>query len=274
MLATATFADETASGWQSVSLLAARVAVRRTRRTWRRTSRPERPVLLTANQFGLGPVDNPPLHTLASGTDGPNGVFRSGTTGYPGNSFGNTNYWVDVVFAVGASAPLEPQTITFGALGGVNYGNAPVTVSASGGASGNPVTFTTSTPTVCTEGGTNGSTITIVGAGTCTVTASQGGNTAYAAAIPVSQSFAVTPAPLVVTASNGSKVYGANPWFATSITGFVLGQTLANRVSVVPQTAPRPPRPAVGSARIPSRAPSARWPRRTTPSLLRRARWP
>ena len=67
-----------------------------------------------------------------------------------------------------------------------------------------------------------------MGAGTCTVTADQAGNSSYAPATPVSQSFAVTPAPLTVTANDVSKVYGAgNPAFETSITGFVCGETLA-----------------------------------------------
>src|SRR6185503_12204546 len=63
------------------------------------------------------------------------------------------------------------QTITFGALAGRTYGDAPFTVSATGGASGNPVTFAASG--ACTAGGTNGTTITVVAAGSCTVTASQ-----------------------------------------------------------------------------------------------------
>ncbi|WP_370562533.1 autotransporter domain-containing protein [Luteimonas sp. C3_2_a3] len=53
------------------------------------------------------------------------------------------------------------------------------TVSATGGASGNPVLFGTATPTVCTV---SGSTVTMQSAGTCTVTADQAGNDDYSAA--------------------------------------------------------------------------------------------
>jgi hypothetical protein len=68
----------------------------------------------------------------------------------------------------------------------------------------------------------SGSTLTITGAGTVTVTASQTGNTNYAAATPVSQSFTVAPAALTVTANNASRAYGAaNPVFGYTITGFV-----------------------------------------------------
>ncbi|MGH7703947.1 MAG: hypothetical protein ACREMO_12700, partial [Gemmatimonadales bacterium] len=74
------------------------------------------------------------------------------------------------------------QTITFVALANKTSGDAPFTVSATGGASGNPVTFTASPAGVCTSSGTNGSTITIVGVGSCTVTAHQAGNSNYNAA--------------------------------------------------------------------------------------------
>ena len=43
-------------------------------------------------------ADKAPLHVLASGTDGPNGVYRYGTsTGFPTDSYNNTKYWVDAV---------------------------------------------------------------------------------------------------------------------------------------------------------------------------------
>ena len=55
------------------------------------------------------------------------------------------------------------QTITFAAPANPTYGDAPFTVSATGGASGNPVTFAASG--ACTSGGFNGATITIVFSG-------------------------------------------------------------------------------------------------------------
>ncbi len=83
-----------------------------------------------------------------------------------------------------------PQVITFNSLSNKLTTDAPFVVSATGGASGLPVTFTASG--VCTSGGTNGSTITLTAvAGACTVTAAQAGNTNYAAASSVMQSFNV-----------------------------------------------------------------------------------
>lgn len=120
------------------------------------------------------------------------------------------------------------QTITFAAPADRTYGAAPFQASATGGASGNPVTFTSSTTAVCTATGTNGATITIVGAGTCTLTANQAGSGSYTAADPVTRSFNVAKATLTVTADNKSRQYGAaNPTLTASISGFVNGEALA-----------------------------------------------
>jgi hypothetical protein len=79
------------------------------------------------------------------------------------------------------------QTITFGQPPDARVG-APVTVSASA-SSGLPVSFSSDTSQVCTVAG---ATVTTVAAGLCTITASQGGSTRYAAAPDVRQSFQVT----------------------------------------------------------------------------------
>jgi hypothetical protein len=81
------------------------------------------------------------------------------------------------------------QTITLLAVAPKTYGDGPVTVTASGGGSHNPVTFGASGN--CTSGGENGATITITGAGSCTVTASQAGNTNYKAAPDASTTFTI-----------------------------------------------------------------------------------
>jgi hypothetical protein len=67
-------------------------------------------------------------------------------------------------------------------------GAPPFTVSATA-SSGLAVSFASVTPTVCTV---SGSTVTLVAAGTCTIHAMQTGNTNFAAATPVNQSFLVT----------------------------------------------------------------------------------
>ena len=94
----------------------------------------------------------------------------------------------------GTNPPLVKgdQTITFADLGHRVFGDAPVPVSATGGASGNPVTFTASG--ACSAGGANGATITITSAGSCTVTASQAESALYNAAADVSRSFTIAKA--------------------------------------------------------------------------------
>lgn len=110
------------------------------------------------------------------------------------------------------------QTITFGPLPTRHILQSPVTVSASA-SSGLTVTFTTTSTSVCTAGGTNGATITLLKAGTCKVVASQTGNATYRAAQNVTQSFAVTTAKLAQTitfAPLGSRSIGAPPLTLTA----------------------------------------------------------
>jgi hypothetical protein len=67
-------------------------------------------------------------------------------------------------------------------------GGPPYAVAATGGRSDNPVTFASATSGVCTV---SGSTVSFVGAGTCTIDAHQAGNLNYTAAPTATQSFAV-----------------------------------------------------------------------------------
>jgi uncharacterized protein (TIGR03437 family) len=98
--------------------------------------------------------------------------------------------------------PATSQTITFGQLSNVTLGIAPFPVSATA-SSGLAVSFASTTPTVCTV---SGSTVTIIAAGTCSITASQAGNANYTSATPVTQSFTVTAAsgPLQIPGGGGA----------------------------------------------------------------------
>jgi hypothetical protein len=88
-----------------------------------------------------------------------------------------------------AFAPGLQQQITFGAAPVISVGGV-ATLTASGGASGNAVTFASLTTAVCTV---SGSTVSGVSAGTCTIAANQAGNSTYAAASQALLSFAVNP---------------------------------------------------------------------------------
>jgi hypothetical protein len=86
------------------------------------------------------------------------------------------------------------QTITFTSPGtGPEVQGGTVTVSATGGASGNAVTFTSSTTSVCTLSSAGGiTTASLIAPGPCAITANQAGNNNYSAAPPVTLSFSVT----------------------------------------------------------------------------------
>ncbi|MDB6109675.1 MAG: hypothetical protein JWR69_1425, partial [Pedosphaera sp.] len=135
-------------------------------------------------------------------------ITGAGTVIVRASQAGNTNYNaapnVDQSFTV---APAN-QTITFGALGNKNYGDAPFSVGATAN-SGLPVSFSIlSGP--ATVSGTN---VTITGAGTVVVRASQAGNTNYNAAPNVDQSFIVTPASQTITFGTlANKNYGDSPF--------------------------------------------------------------
>src|SRR5439155_3509043 len=84
--------------------------------------------------------------------------------------------------------------------------------------SGMAVTFTSSTPTVCTTGGTNGATVTIAGAGTCTITAAELGNANYKPAPTLTPSFTIRKADQNITFGTAPNPTFGNPPFAVSAT--------------------------------------------------------
>ncbi|WP_164000514.1 DUF4082 domain-containing protein [Pyxidicoccus caerfyrddinensis] len=111
LLGTATFTNETASGWQQVTLT---TPVPVTAGTTYVASYHAPGGAYAFTDFGLSAgADAPPMHALAGPTNGGNGVFAYGTAGtFPTNSFHDANYWVDVVFRPAAPVTLWPATAT------------------------------------------------------------------------------------------------------------------------------------------------------------------
>ncbi|MDF2370677.1 MAG: autotransporter outer membrane beta-barrel domain-containing protein [Rhizobiaceae bacterium] len=100
-----------------------------------------------------------------------------------------SNTVVITVSQVSEDSPAS-QTIAFTAPADQAYTpSGTVPLSATGGASGEPVTFASNSTDVCTV---SGSTATMVSAGSCSITASQAGNTNFEAASDVSDSFNLT----------------------------------------------------------------------------------
>ena len=99
------------------------------------------------------------------------------------------------------------QTISFAALADASLSASPLTVSATS-SSGLAVAFTSATTGVCTVSGTS---VTLLGPGTCTLNADQAGDANWDAATQVQRSFTATAATLSVTpgAATGTSVGGA-----------------------------------------------------------------
>jgi hypothetical protein len=95
-LATATFTNETASGWQQVSF-ATPVPITANTTYVASYHAPNGRYSVDENYFTQART-NGPLTALADGMDGGNGVYRYGASGFPTDTFNKSNYWVDVVF--------------------------------------------------------------------------------------------------------------------------------------------------------------------------------
>jgi hypothetical protein len=111
LLASATFKNETASGWQQVNF-STPVAI--TANTVYVASYHTNAGHYSDNQnfFAGKGVDNPPLHALADGASGANGVYSYGSTSsFPNQGWNSSNYWVDVLFSISGADTLQLQSL-------------------------------------------------------------------------------------------------------------------------------------------------------------------
>jgi hypothetical protein len=195
-LATATFTNETSSGWQEVSFA--------------------QPVTITANtvyvasyhtntgQYALNQnffsvsVDKAPLHAPADTSTSHNGVYVYGPGGiFPTDSYLSSNYWVDVAFVSGSgSGPITNYTVS----GNVSGGSG-ATVTLSGGANSS------------TTADASGNFSFTVPNGTYTVTASKSG-------------YAMTPTSRSVTVS-GANVTGVTFTATASTATYTISGTIS-----------------------------------------------
>jgi hypothetical protein len=98
LLGSVTFTNESSSGWQQMNF-STPIAITANTTYIVSYFAPNGHYSYNGGQFSAG-VDNAPLHALASGVDGLNGVFTSGAvSAFPTSSWNNSNYWVDLVFA-------------------------------------------------------------------------------------------------------------------------------------------------------------------------------
>jgi hypothetical protein len=181
------------------------------------------PVTVAATASSTLPVtftSGTPTVCTAGGTNGSTiTLLKAGTCSVVANQAGNATFGPAPAVTQSFTVSLSAQTITFAALAAKTTAQSPMTVSATA-SSTLPVTFTTTTPTVCTAGGTNGSTITLLTGGTCSVVANQAGNATFGPAPAVTQSFTVTaaaaPTSSVISPSSGATVSGTSVLFDAS----------------------------------------------------------
>ena len=155
-----------------------------------------------------------PAPTLSLAGTLPNGVTFTPATGVLGDTpaLGTVGTYALMLTASNGTPPNAvqaftltvtklPQIITFLAIAPQTLNTAQVPLAASAG-SGLAVAFTSLTPTICSM---NGSSVSKLLAGTCTIVANQAGNTNYSAAPQATQSFAISNSGINVAT-------GANDW--------------------------------------------------------------
>lgn len=190
---------------------------------------------LTSKTFGNAPFDltaivssplvvsytssDPAVATIVGSTVT---IVGAGTTTITASQIGNTNYNAATPVPQALTVNKADQTITFGVLSTKTFGNAAFDLTATT-SSTLSVVFASSNPEVASI---SGNTVTIVGAGTTTITASQIGNTNYNAATPVPQTLTVNKADQTIT-------FGILPTKTFGNAAFDLTATASSTLSVV-----------------------------------------
>jgi methionine-rich copper-binding protein CopC len=107
LLSTATFSNESASGWQQVTLPTP-IAISANTTYVASYYAPAGGYSSDNSYFASKGQDAAPLHAPQDGTQGANGVYVYGASGFPTFTFRSTNYWVDVVFSQTAVDTVAP----------------------------------------------------------------------------------------------------------------------------------------------------------------------
>ena len=243
ILTSATFTNETASGWQQVNFPNP-VAIAANTVYVASYYAPNGGYAVDDNYFATAGYDNAPLHALEDGVSGGDGVYVYGSSGtFPTGSYQSDNYWVDVVLNTvtqaqathfSVSAPTSatagvPFNITVTALNASNstatgYTGTVQFTSSDSKVAGLPAnyTFTAADNGVHTFTG-----LTLKTAGTQTVTATDTGTSsitgkATVAVSPAAASTLVVTAPTSATAGVPISVtVTAKDPYGNTVTGYL-----------------------------------------------------
>jgi hypothetical protein len=130
-------------------------------------------------------------------------IVGAGTTTITASQAGDSNYLAATPVPQTLTVNKASQAITFAALDGKTFGDAAFSLNATSDA-GLPVSYSSSNNSVATV---SGNTVTIVGAGTVNLTASQAGDENHLAASDVVRSLAIAKASATVGISGLAQTY-------------------------------------------------------------------
>jgi hypothetical protein len=140
-------------------------------------------------------------------------IVGGGTCTLTYQSEATTSYLASDLYSVSFEISRDPQTINFSPTDKVNLSSRSVDLSASA-SSGAGILFSTTTPNICSI---SGSTLNLLSAGNCAVTATQGGTTTFAP-VSVTANIVIAGSPVVarktITCVKGKsikRVNGVNP---------------------------------------------------------------
>ena len=162
------------------------------------------PMTITSSQGGYG------IWTATLAT-----VSLSGGSHTITAQYSDINYSLSTSNAQTVNVNQAAQAIKFSLASPVTYGVNPIMLSATGGGSGNPVTFSV----LSGPGTVSGSVLTVTGAGSIVIAADQASNINYLAAPEVTQTLVVNKAPQAIRFSVSSPVTYTTIPIALSATG-------------------------------------------------------
>ena len=188
--------------------------------------------------YGVGPItlaatggasNNPIIYTVA-GPATINGnvltITGAGSVVVTAHQAGNTNYNAAADIAKTIVVNKAPQAITFNPPAQVSA-YSQIALSATGGASGNPVTYTVTGPATV-----GGNLLTVTGPGTVVVTANQAGNANYAAATAVVRSITAKVTATVTLSASSTTLNYPNSTNLKACAKLANGLTAAGTISI------------------------------------------
>ena len=106
LLGNVTFTNETGSGWQQVNF-SSPIAISANTTYMASYFAPKGHYSQDEAFFATSGVDNPPLHLLAAGVDGPNGMYAYASSNtFPTSTYNSEYYWIDVIYTLNIKADL------------------------------------------------------------------------------------------------------------------------------------------------------------------------